>query len=290
MNYMEEVKDGFIKGGVATSSARQYLRNLVSLNAGKPFTNLNFLKKKTQVDAVISTYAPNTQKGLVTTIVRSTKGRKGFERIHSYYYQKMMDMNHKPIDAGKTDKQKENWIEWNDVLQKRDALKSGLNDWDIMLKYLVLSLYTEIPPRRNKDYMDMVVVSKYKPDLPTNKNYVCVDDGKFVFNQYKTSKKYGQQVEDIPVKLRKIIKQYLTNYPGELKEGSALLVDRHGSVLTAVNTITRILNSVFGKRVGASMLRHIYLTNKYGKELKSMEQDSAAMAHSMVQQREYIKN
>jgi hypothetical protein len=37
------------------------------------------------------------------------------------------------------------------------------------------------------------------------------------------------------------------------------------------------------------MLRHIFLTNKYGDTLKEMEDDASAMGHSVSQQREYVK-
>ena len=38
------------------------------------------------------------------------------------------------------------------------------------------------------------------------------------------------------------------------------------------------------------MLRHIYLSSKYGDTLEEMKQDTNAMGHSLNQQRDYIKN
>jgi hypothetical protein len=49
-----------------------------------------------------------------------------------------------------------------------------------------------------------------------------------------------------------------------------------------------MLNKVFGKKVGSSMLRHIYLSGKYGNELEEMKKDAEAMGHSVSQQKEYI--
>jgi hypothetical protein len=68
-----------------------------------------------------------------------------------------------------------------------------------------------------------------------------------------------------------------------------LLVKADGSPLNTVNSITRILNKIFGKKIGSSMLRHIYLSSKYGDTIKEMEKDGVAMAHSSSVQREYIK-
>jgi hypothetical protein len=54
--------------------------------------------------------------------------------------------------------------------------------------------------------------------------------------------------------------------------------------LTAVNSITRILNKIFGKKVGSSMLRHIFLSDKYGEVKGEMADDAKAMGHSVDEQ------
>jgi hypothetical protein len=55
------------------------------------------------------------------------------------------------------------------------------------------------------------------------------------------------------------------------------------------NGITRILNKIFNKKIGSSMLRHIYLSDKYGQQKEDMKQDSIKMGHSINQQADYIK-
>jgi integrase len=60
-----------------------------------------------------------------------------------------------------------------------------------------------------------------------------------------------------------------------------------GKALTAVNAITRILNKIFGKKLGSSMLRHIFLSDKY--DIKEMEEDAEAMGHSVAEQRKYLR-
>jgi hypothetical protein len=37
------------------------------------------------------------------------------------------------------------------------------------------------------------------------------------------------------------------------------------------------------------MLRHIFLSSKYGNTLEEMKEDSSAMGHSVSQQKDYIK-
>jgi hypothetical protein len=62
-----------------------------------------------------------------------------------------------------------------------------------------------------------------------------------------------------------------------------------GTALARSNDITKLLNKVFGKNIGSSMLRHIFLTDKYGDIFKASKEDSETMAHSLGEQRSYVK-
>jgi integrase len=205
----------------------------------------------------------------------------------------------------KTEKQKENWLSWKQVEEKRAEL-SGEADkikgttatpaqFDVLLQNLVLSLYTDVQPRRNQDYLDMYIVKKWSDKLPQDKNYLDLTNKKFVYHKYKTAKKYGTQTLEIPDSLMESINKYLKYHPlwkGAAKRSAIpvkLLVGADGTPLAAVNAITRILNRIFGKKVGSSMLRHIYISDKYGDLIEEQKDDAAAMGHSVALQREYYK-
>jgi hypothetical protein len=67
-------------------------------------------------------------------------------------------------------------------------------------------------------------------------------------------------------------------------------VDYQGEVFTSNNAITRMLNKVFGKKIGVSMLRNIFLTDKYGDKVKELEQDAKEMGTSASTiQNQYVK-
>ena len=54
--------------------------------------------------------------------------------------------------------------------------------------------------------------------------------------------------------------------------------------------MTRILNKIFGKSVGSSMWRNLYLTNKYGDIVEELKKDTKNMATSVdVALSTYIK-
>ena len=133
-------------------------------------------------------------------------------------------------------------------------------------------------------------------------NYLDLSKKDFVFNSYKTSSKYGTQriaiTDDLwkvlskyfkhhkLVGIRKLNKQFVLN---SNDDNDMFLISRNGSALDKVNSITRILNKVFDKAIGSSMLRHIYLTGKYGEVLENQTKDASDMAHSEAMQKDYIK-
>jgi hypothetical protein len=54
--------------------------------------------------------------------------------------------------------------------------------------------------------------------------------------------------------------------------------------------MTRILNKIFGKSVGSSMLRNLYLSNKYSGMVEELKKDTKNMATSVdVALSTYIK-
>jgi hypothetical protein len=70
-----------------------------------------------------------------------------------------------------------------------------------------------------------------------------------------------------------------------------LLVDSKGQPLHQVNAITRILNSIFGKKIGVSLLRNIYLTDKFKAPVNELQNTANAMGTSSATvQSNYIKN
>lgn len=299
---------------VAESTMNAYTKSLYMLNGKKPFKNLSFLKNTEVIDKIISEYAENTQRALyatISSILGLYKDKPTFKKAYNYYYDKVKvkKAESREIESKneKTDKQKENWVSWEDIEKRKADLFENLGkflgkktvdatQYECLLQFVILSLYTEVQPRRNQDYLSMYIVKKWNDKMPTDKNYVDVAGKKFIYNKYKTAKKWGTQTQDIPEPLMKAIDIYLKYHP--LWKGVAkrkndpikFLVGADGSPITAVNAITRLLNKIFGKKVGSSMLRHIYLSEKYGDTLSEMKKDSLAMGHSLEVQRSYVKN
>jgi hypothetical protein len=290
--------------GLSETSVMLYMKNLRRLNAGQPLTDFKFLERPQVIETFLNQYAETTKRNFIIAIVSALNlaGTSAkHKKLYGEYYKMMMDKN-KEIkeNDGKT---KEGMPSWDAVLEKYNALKTKVQEttdfskepaFNDLLKLLVTSLYVLQPPRRNGDYLEMKVVPTYNDDLPQNMNYLDTKKGEFIFNKYKTSKKYGEFRKAIEPELRAIVSLYLKHHPNlwegrkQKKEPVPFLVYRDGEPLHQLNSITRLINSVLGKGVGSSALRHIYITEKYGKVEEEKAKDAEAMAHSVGMQKDYI--
>jgi len=302
------------KKKITESSITLYIKHLWMLNNKQIFNNLMFLKNTEAIDKILSGYKDNSKKTMLSAVVSVLslyKDKVTYKKIYNHYYDLMMgkakEMKSEDINE-KSNTQNLNWMSWDSVLHIKTNMKEKIDEFkdnkmitpgqfELLLSYVVLSLYTDIPPRRN-DYQIMFFVPSYNEKMPQNQNYLDWENKKFIFINYKTAKKYGQQEIDFKDNkdLIDILSIYLKHHPlnpsPSLKKFSKstmfkFLVYSDGSPLTAVNAITRILNKIFGRKIGSSMLRHIYLSSKYN--IKEMKKDAEAMGHSINEQREYLK-
>jgi len=298
---------------LSDSTASAYLKTLFNLHDKVPFKSLTFLRNTDVIEKKLTDYAESTKKTIyasLASILSLYKDKPAYKATHKYYYDKMMTKAEeaKKVDtAEKTETQEKNWVGWEKIEEKRkeladevakfaDKKKVSPSEYSHLLKLLVLSLYVDVPPRRNQDYLDMLVVHSLKKGFTedSSKNYLVVKKKvptEFVFNKYKTNKKYGRQTVAIPEKLAGVVGEYLKHRPTTAEEKTAkvfpLLVAHDGKQLTQPNSITRVLNSIFEKNIGSSMLRHIYLSNKMN--ISEMKSDAHDMAHSLNEQQKYLK-
>ena len=204
----------------------------------------------------------------------------------------------------KSEKLEKNWATMAELKKilgryKRDIKEKDLNkkekwsnkDMELYQMWLTGLLYTEYPPLRN-DYAKMRVVT-FKEFETKNKddNYlVIVSRNKkyFSLGAYKTKEKYGVKKIDIDSKLNTIINKWLSH-----NDTGWFLINKQHTGLSD-NSLTKLLNKIFsptGKKIGSTILRHVYLSEKYDPELQAeMKKDSDAMMHSVAtQQGVYVK-
>lgn len=187
--------------------------------------------------------------------------------------------------------QKENFVEWTEVLKKQKELekiakpllkldKLKKKHFNVLVEYVLHSCYTLIAPRRAKDYAEF-----YLRDFDLNKqNYMLsTKQGKkrktvFIFNAFKNASRLGTQEIPIPNTLYQIITKW-----SKLNKTPYLIPTYTGMPVTQTK-INQIINRIYdGKKVGPSMLRHSYLTHSYSNvDLLKLQEDTENMGNKQI--------
>lgn len=309
---MEDLEKIFTNKNITDSSRKLYLANLVRLNGGQPPKNLKFLSDVPSIQAKLERYKPNTRRSYIISIVSLLKGLKEsqpkkYNKLYDAYYSILDQMNKDLKDnTQKTEKEEANWIGQDAVKQKlqdklsileeiKDKKKLTAEEYEKLLHLVVLGLFVLQKPRRNKDYQEAFIVKKYKDDMGTERNFLDLFKNEFLFNNYKTKGTYQTQTCSINELMREIIDVYLRHHPlkNRFKDKDAItpfLVDYDGEPFKQINSLTRMLYKIFGSKIGSSMLRKLYLTDKYGDLLNQMKEDVKDMGTSTATaQTNYIK-
>ena len=271
------------------SSLKTYVSILFNLNKKLNPDNetLDWFNEDVQILEHLKEKSPQTRKTVLSALFVLTSNEN--------YQSQMIDdcklTNEMYKSQKKSQKEEDNWMNLSEIKEIYDNLYQRVS---LMFSQKLIADYTTInnfillgslggvsglSPRRSKDYTEMKI-----------KNYTNEDNyykaGKFYFNVYKTATDYGEQVIDVKQKapeFYKILNKWVKINPTEY-----LLFSSNKQKLTSPQ-ITRMLNKLLGKNVSSSMLRHIYLTEKYGDIQNEMEQTSKDMAHSSNMQSLYIK-
>ena len=308
VSFIQVIEENLKSKNLSQSSILLYLRNLKKLNNDEVINNFNFLKKPEEILLKLEKLKDNTKRAYLISIVSvlNSFGDK-YEKLQKQYYKYMLDIANKIKEKPSeemSESQKDNWMSWDDVLKRHVELLKSLNksvgtkktisdlEYNKLLKYVVLSLYVLLPPRRTQDWLKMMITFNSDIDDKTN-NYFDVEKKQFIFNVFKTAKKDGQLTIDIPDELMTVLNLYLKYHPlynPKNKSNIPFLVFCGGKPFDKINTITRFLNKIFDKKISASMLRHIYLSSKYGNVLKEQEKDAVLMSHTTSTQKDYIKS
>lgn len=309
MEFKQNIISQLTTKGLSPSSINLYIKNLERLNDGLPLKDFKFLADVESILKQLEKYKNTTKRGYLISIVsvlECTKEKsKILNMLYKKYYDQMIIINDKikEVPSEKlSEVQADNWIDWNAVVKKYDELVESVKlfsnnkeinkvQYNKLLELMVLALYRWIPPRRS-EFSNMFIIKKLNGQSPEY-NYLSLGDKKFLFNQYKTVKKYGPELIDIPDELMAIILLYLKYHPlirGKKVYDVPFLIYYNGETFNKVNSITRILNKVFNMKISSSMLRHIWNTGQFGDTIKVMKDNANKMGHSLEQAISYIKD
>ena len=298
--FMLQMEEKLKTEGLTETTATQYVKRLMLLNGGK-FTNIKFLRETENVMEKLKDYAPSSQEsyvGMIVSILNKYQ-TKSNDKARLHYVAILRDPSKYFVKRERnvmTPNQKENWLDKDDMMKMIDGVEQkGMKasrkrknittkDYDDIVNYFIISLYTKMPPRRNKDYSAMKINSD-------EGNTYMTDTNEFIYRDYKTSKKYGEQkisLKEYP-EMDKVMKIYMNK---RVENDNGFLITKHdGGHMKNSNDMTRRLNKIFaGKKISSTALRNMYVKGKYKDVNKEMLDDAMKMGHSLTaQQGQYVK-
>ena len=229
-----------------------------------------------------------TQKSYISAILALFKHTPELKEKYKTAYDKWFDafkkVNGKIEDKYKTnepsERQKEGFVEYKEIIQKRDALEKGSKE------RLLLAMYTYLPPLRS-DFNKIYIYTE-KPARITQDNYILLyDDPKIVLKEYKTSKNNKILENPLPKELIQEIKDSLKEEPREW-----LFMDRTKGPYksTSFNKwANRVFLKLFERPLTISLIRHSFINQLNFNTLSIQDKEDIAkcMAHTVTTQDRY---
>jgi hypothetical protein len=221
---------------------------------------------------------------ILNTVINISKCFKFPEEIFEIYKNKFNELSKKYLNdrqLGKPyQKELDNLITFDEIKKIRDSYKPKLTEEykpKIDIPYLLLCLYTYMPPLRCQDWYS----SKVFNGKSEFENYLNLKNRILTITNYKTMKRYGKREIELPIRLINIIKKF------HKKSGSEwLLPERDINKHITDANCTHLLQKILNKKVSCHMLRKIYISDKINENtpIVKMKELAKIMAHSLSSQ------
>ena len=277
---------------LSESSLKTYcniLRNLYKDVFKDEFHYEPLIKESEKVLKHLENVKYNVRKTILSSLVAISEGV-----VQNKYRKQMLEDAQKYNALQKqnimTYAQRENCMSGKDVEEHLDTLKKKyyyifkekspkMEDVLDLQKFIILSCYVLIPPRRLQDFCLMKVrdITKEKDNF--------YEKGAFHFRQYKTAKFLGLQIEKVPKTLEVLLRKWIAFTSGK---SDFLFFNYYGKEFTS-SGLTKVLNTIFGKKISVNQLRHIYITDKSAPLMEELQKTADEMGHSTAQAKLYVK-
>ena len=260
--------------GLSDGSLRTYksiLVNLVKQMGHDWKTPEEIIAHYKQIHDHLKDVPAKSRKTRLSALIVFISGTKGNEKAIASFRDQMMtdgkETDEQDLKQELTDRQRQGMMSWAEVMKHYEDLASEVepllkretldkSHFQRVQLFVLLSCIVLIPPRRSLDWCAFKLrnVDKEKD------NYLEIEKRKpvFVFNQYKIAKTKGQQREEVPKRLHAILKAW-----EKLNPHDWLLMNTKQTGPMTPPQLTACLYSFFKQPTSTTMLRHIFLSDKY---------------------------
>jgi site-specific recombinase XerD len=278
----------------------------------RTFDNLEWLNDHKAVMSEIDKMNDNTKRNYLNSVIvfyeslddhQERPAWKAYTEMRDHLNKTFAD---KAMENKKTERQEQNWITMDgfdkvitsyEKLIKRHRILYAKpadiqkDELERLQDYVLLRLYKEIPSRN--DFAEVQIVDKkmYHDNHTNEDNYLVTSrsDMYFMLHNWKTKRsEMDSRKIEIPADLRKLLRAYIRKLNGR----HFLFANSRGGPLNR-NGLTKLFTRLFKrffpeKNISTSLMRHIFLTDKYADVSKEMKKDQNNLGHSEETQKAYI--
>ena len=291
--------------------------------------NLKFINNPLEVISLLKeqNYSENTIYSTISTIgkiIRLVDAPLNIINKIRDILSKLRNSNkEEEIKQQKTLKEKINWISYSQMISKCNEILPEMLEFKNAYEfraYMFLNLFLRQPPVRLGNYLNCLIMFNLTEEminiLPNINNYLLINKTQqaeqsdkqtseavssqqssytFIFNNYKTSKHYGQKRQKITDEtMIKILDKYIFYFNRESKNNKYFLDNGKSKSMSQTNAsklLLTITEKLFKKSFSCDLLRHIYITEFLNEnpQLKTKIEIASQMDHSFFQQNLYQK-
>lgn len=260
-----------------TNSLRKVLLDVYNIDK---YTLKPFVDKKSFEKYISSVEKGSIRKNYVMGVLAFLRVDPNVSPDTVDFYDKLATNVIREVDVdrmykGPSEKDKAAYISWESVLSVCDRYKKevlsnldqsfrGYDDKYLYMKYMLLKLYTCIPPLRGEEYRNAIILSVMEPSNygiiaeACRCNLFDIRNSKFVVSYYKTSKTYDMRIIDIPLEVLSVVKKWY-----KITDGNRYLLPnlQTPSERMSQSAMSNMLMRIFEPNdVSTSMLRKIYIS------------------------------
>jgi hypothetical protein len=304
---MDKVKEAIEKArpNLKPNTINQYIVQLNKIRKEFDADDLKFITKIKDVEDKVSEKHFTSQRNLYNAIIvylMAIDEDKDIIKEYSDIRDKLNEKYEEEQQNGKiSEKQGKNFVDISEIQKMIDEMEKEVKTYkkkesltskqkQLLKAYTLFNILIRIPTRNDQAGMILIsktMYNKLKEEDKKKDNFLLMEKTsmKFIYNVYKTAKKYAENIVDIPKDLEKILRMYIRL--NKINSGEVLFPMTKNA---QSQLLLKMSQKYMGKRISSTMIRKIYLSSKYGDTLKEMKKDAKMMGHdTATAQKVYVK-
>lgn len=304
---MDKVKEAIEKArpNLKPNTINQYIVQLNKIRKEFDADDLKFITKIKDVEDKVSEKHFTSQRNLYNAIIvylMAIDEDKDIIKEYSDIRDKLNEKYEEEQQSGKiSEKQGKNFVDISEIQKMIDEMDKEVKTYkkkesltskqkQLLKAYTLFNILIRIPTRNDQAGMILIsktMYNKLKEEDKKKDNFLLMEKTsmKFIYNVYKTAKKYAENIVDIPKDLEKILRMYIRL--NKINSGEVLFPMTKNA---QSQLLLKMSQKYMGKRISSTMIRKIYLSSKYGDTLKEMKKDAKMMGHdTATAQKVYVK-